>query len=163
MDTGGTYEVIFDMSHAPFSGWWFGMLGFVICLMFFAFSRFAEQPRIRQASLLLAVAVAALSVVSTVSLWNEYSALRDAYLANRTEHVEGPVEQFQPDNMVQKLPETFSVQGENFQLNPSVVTSAFNRTVESGGPNLAGRCARVVYVRQPSGNKIVWLGVQRSC
>lgn len=153
------YVVIFNLSRAGYTAWWFSALGLV--LIGFGIATFLDGERKLRGA---AFAIFSLfwTIITATTTYSEYRRLDESLQSAGAQIVEGPVENFVPDNWTSHKSEKFSVGNVEFSISPALVSNAFRHTVATGGPDLTGACVRILYVHDYDENKIVWLGLRRS-
>lgn len=157
------YDVLFDLAGNPyqppiFSIVWTTLIG-AGCLLFFARSR----GNLRLLPTFAALAMIAFGASSIKTHHDSFLSMRSAVQSGRAIAVEGMVHEFRPDAGNGNGTESFTLADQHFVISSNVETPAFNRTVGTGGPDLTGKCVRILFLRQGSNlREIVWLGIRRS-
>lgn len=158
-----TYTVIFDISQQSYDGWAISLLPLLLTIA----AAFGSLVLNRRREKLAALFIGAMGIVGSAGLfyitWIQYERLNEALNRGDYSEVEGPVTSFRADQ-IDDVPQTFSVDGENFEIWGVRPQAAFHDTVGRGGPNLSQACVRILFTEHPAtGDKeIIWLGV-RSC
>jgi hypothetical protein len=153
------YAVIFDISETPFTDWTLGLWGLGLTAGGVAGVFWFDELWKRLGTGFVAVAGLALTAVLLWSMWSQHARLQANYRDGQISVAEGRVRNFVRDYSTGKSPQSFEVRGRTFELWHVRPSAAFHRTVGGGGPNLAGRCVRILYTDR---NEIVWLG-EREC
>lgn len=156
------YTVVFDLLANSYRPPWF----IIFCTTFALLASASVISRWRGKMLPTIAAIGFLLVgTSMISAhWRQDRELRAAVNEGRATVIEGPVLDFERDPWTANLPQRFRVGEHRFAVHASTVTPAFRQTVSRGGPDLTGKCVRIVFVRdtrfRPARKMIVWLGVR---
>jgi hypothetical protein len=153
------YVVLFDISRDAYTEWTVGLFGLGIVASGVLAAFWFDESWKKVAGLWVALAGLLLTGLIIGLGWNDYFRLRDAYRNGRFAVAEGRVEQFQRDDGAGDSPQTFVVSGHSFEVWMSRGSPAFHKTVSAGGPDLRGKCVRMLYTDR---NEIIWLGI-RAC
>ncbi|PZO46962.1 MAG: hypothetical protein DCF16_18385 [Alphaproteobacteria bacterium] len=105
-----------------------------------------------------AATIAAFVIFAQTSLWLQHQDMSERFRRGEYLVVEGCVSDFDLGSAAGNVNQTFVVDGRRFEVDDSAITPAFNRSVRSGGPHLAGKFLRVAYLRD---GRIIWLGEAR--
>jgi hypothetical protein len=159
--TGSDYLVLFDISRTPYWGWCFGLLGLGMSAGGLGFFFLGETKAKRAAGAYLVVAGMLGAIVFSGQALYDYLSLRRSYATGRYLAVEGVVQDFQRDYSTGKSPQTFTVGDRHFEIWAATWAPDFHHTVGFGGPNLSGRCVRILFIERLERYRIIWLGERR--
>jgi hypothetical protein len=156
------YDVVFSLaegSYQPplFVVVWMTVFG-IVCLVAIATRRGMQQ-------MLAGGALAAGMAFGAFSLFEhhqDYVRMRAQLQNGQAIALEGVVRYFQADSSIGNGSQKFTITGREFIVSSNSVTPGFTRTAGTGGPDLTGKCVRVVFVNEGVRRDIVWLGIRRS-
>jgi len=149
------YRTVFDIAQAGHKVWRFpsqGLIFVVIGVFLILFRR--RLPHWGRTSSLFDTAfpfaffgfAVAWTLVSFVSTYRDYTALRRTIEDGGARVVEGVVSEFRPMPFEGHTMERFCVKDKCFEYSDYVITGAFNKTRSHGGPIQLGLPVRVTFV-----------------
>ena len=92
------------------------------------------------------IGVPSVALLGLASLYAEYRGRRERLRRGEFEVVGGVVQNFTPGDTMRHVAERFEVAGHAYSYPPYVMTVAFHRTVERGGPIREGLRVRIADV-----------------
>lgn len=153
------YDVVFDLAAAGFQVPW------LLVFVGFAGGVAGALEAIRKGGTrggAFSAAVAALFIAGASGnlawLHADFERLREARVSGEPEIVEGRVLDFYLGSSGGNVPGRFEVGDQRFSADDTDMPgAAYNRWPR----DFSGQCARVAFVQDERGNRIVWLGLQR--
>ncbi|MES1200440.1 MAG: hypothetical protein ABUS57_03215 [Pseudomonadota bacterium] len=118
-----------------------------------------ESRTTRRIGMVFTIAAGLIGLVMLIVGWTDYFRLVGELRAGEYQTAIGYVEKYSGDDDMGHRPETFSVGLSDFSFRGVDISPAFHHSVALGGPELTGKCVRVLYDQR---QEILWLGVRES-